>query len=92
MYRPFYITDPHCSWDARDLDYRGPMSETKNANTCQNWLSQSPNKHSMTPSQYPDEGLENHNYCRNPDHTGHAWCYTTNGPRWEYCDVNCRGL
>ena len=29
-----------------------------------------------------------HNYCRNPDNESNgAWCYTTSGTRWEFCDI-----
>ena len=34
----------------------------------------------------PDADLDS-NYCLNPGHVTGPWCYTTDGPRWEYCDV-----
>ena len=38
------------------------------------------------PEEYPDAGLENNNYCRNPDSFPiRAWCY--DGDEWEFCDV-----
>jgi len=70
-------------------DYRGCQTKTRAGNTCQKWGEQSPNKHTYAPASYPEAGLEK-NYCRNPDPddgTPGIWCYTTNGPRWDYCDV-----
>ena len=33
------------------------------------------------------------NYCRNPDKSAKAWCYTTSEVRWEYCAVpECASL
>jgi len=34
------------------------------------------------------KGLGDHNYCRDPNHRGHIWCWTVanSGPAWEYCD------
>ena len=70
-------------------DYRGYVSVTVTGNTCQMWTAQSPVKHSRTLSNYPNKGLGEHNYCRNPDNeSGGAWCYTTNPDyRWQYCDI-----
>eukprot|EP00579_Thalassiosira_antarctica_P016756 CAMPEP_0201945702 /NCGR_PEP_ID=MMETSP0903-20130614/54036_1 /ASSEMBLY_ACC=CAM_ASM_000552 /TAXON_ID=420261 /ORGANISM="Thalassiosira antarctica, Strain CCMP982" /LENGTH=734 /DNA_ID=CAMNT_0048488773 /DNA_START=231 /DNA_END=2435 /DNA_ORIENTATION=+ len=72
-------------------DYRGTISTTaSDTYTCQRWDSQSPHSHEYTPQSYPDKGLENNNYCRNPNGstTPKAWCYTTDpSMRWTYCDV-----
>ena len=47
--------------------------------------------HSRTAENYPNEGLEGgHDYCRNPDGEPQAWCYTTDGPRFE-CDIPACG-
>ncbi|KAI8512634.1 Kringle domain [Branchiostoma belcheri] len=55
---------------------------------CQRWDSQSPHIHPHTPQAHPDAGLEENNFCRNPDHKDRPWCYTTDGDwRWDYCDV-----
>ena len=69
------------------VDYRGIMAVTLGGRTCQKWSEQSPNAHDRTPENYPGKGLGDHNFCRNPDGEPRAWCYTTDGPRWDYCDV-----
>ena len=84
--------DGYKCWDGLQKDYRGPLQVTKSGKLCQKWSSQFPQKHSRTPKNYPEAGLGDHNYCRNPDgDSGGAWCYTTveDDPafRWEYCDV-----
>ena len=71
----------------RQRGYRGLQNKTKSGKTCQRWTSQSPQGHSRTPAKYPNMGLGDHNYCRNPDREpGGIWCYTTDrNKRWEYC-------
>merc|ERR1712003_229437 len=80
-------------WDGLQKDYRGPLQVTESGEKCQKWTAQSPHKHSRTEANYPDEGLGDHNYCRNPDNEeGGAWCYTTNPhQRWDYCHVKTCG-
>jgi len=69
-----------------DQGYRGCQTKTVSGKTCQKWTSQAPHRHSRTPAKYPDAGLGNHNYCRNPDKANTIWCYTTDKKkRWEYC-------
>ena len=43
--------------------------------------------------RYPNAGLGDHNYCRNPDGEPGAWCYTTDpDQKWESCGViDCPG-
>ena len=57
---------------------------------CQKWTSQTPHEHSVTPENFPDGGLGDHNFCRDADgEIAGAWCYTMDpGWRWEYC--SCR--
>ncbi|XP_017577202.1 plasminogen [Pygocentrus nattereri] len=67
--------------------YRGTVAVTESGKTCQTWSSQSPQKHSRTPDNYPCKGLDE-NFCRNPDNERRPWCYTTDPQtRWEYCTV-----
>lgn len=58
--------------------------------TCQKWSEQAPHSHSFTHENYPNMGLGDHNYCRNPDSdAGGVWCYTTFAPViWDYCTIN----
>ena len=67
--------------------YHGNHSTTESGTTCQQWSSQAPHIHPITPlfRRY----LEGHNYCRNPEGRGsRPWCYTTNpSTRWEYCGI-----
>ncbi|XP_070543538.1 apolipoprotein(a)-like [Ptychodera flava] len=77
-----------CYHETDGSDYRGTISMTVNGNTCQEWTEQSPHSHSRTPENYPNAGLGEHNYCRNPDGWSAAWCYTTDASvRWELCDI-----
>ncbi|KAI8502392.1 hypothetical protein Bbelb_199800, partial [Branchiostoma belcheri] len=67
--------------------YRGTVSVTLTGRTCQQWDSQTPHEHEVTPANLPFSGLEQ-NYCRNPDKDKNVWCITTDPEQpWEYCDV-----
>merc|ERR1719209_1983063 len=67
--------------------YRGRKTSTSSGRICQNWASQSPQKHGRTPEKYPNSDLTS-NYCRNPDGELGPWCYTTDSKkRWEYCGI-----
>ena len=69
--------------------YTGNLNKTGSGRTCQKWTSQSPHSHSRTAGNYPNRGIGNHNYCRNPDGENSIWCYTDNrGYRWERCNTN----
>ncbi|XP_006820856.1 uncharacterized protein LOC102803543, partial [Saccoglossus kowalevskii] len=77
-------------WDKSD--YRGTKTTTVGGETCQKWSSQSPHSHIRTEERYPNMGLGDHNYCRNPDGEEDTWCYTSNpNVRWEFCDVGQPG-
>ena len=70
--------------------YRGCQTKTRAGYTCQRWDVQSPHGHATwnTPQTNPNDGLENNNYCRNPDGEPTIWCYTTShNKRWDFCDA-----
>ncbi|KAL5261436.1 hypothetical protein ACHWQZ_G007216 [Mnemiopsis leidyi] len=75
--------------DRRGIKYRGTRSRTVNGRVCQKWTLQRPNAHSRTYQTYPNAGLGDHNYCRNPDNEQGPWCYNGEGtsPRWEFCEI-----
>lgn len=68
----------------RQSDYRGHFSVTRSGFTCKGW--------SMA-ADFPNQGLEDGAFCRNPYGVGQrAWCFVEdgNGVMWDYCDVpNC---
>ena len=68
--------------------YRGCQTKTRSGKTCQKWTDSTPHTHSRTPKNFPDSGIGDHNYCRNPDDDqGGIWCYTTDpNHRWDHCD------
>ena len=71
----------------KGLDYRGHQNKTTGGLTCQKWTSQTPHIHTNTPDKYPNAGLGDNNYCRNPDDAKTIWCYTTDkDKRWDYCN------
>merc|ERR1719213_1275714 len=55
--------------------YKGLLTSTTSGRTCQNWSKTKPHEISIEPSN--ENGLGNHNYCRNPDSSEEKpWCYT----------------
>ncbi|XP_071944842.1 plasminogen-like [Antedon mediterranea] len=85
-------TGDECFNQANAVDYRGVVSQTVSGKTCQRWTSQYPQSHTRTPYNYPTSGLGDHSFCRNPDNSKTAWCYTTDSKkRWEYCNVGKAG-
>lgn len=68
-------------------DYRGEINMTQGNLTCQDWSSQHPHDHKLNPDERPWDGLSG-NFCRNPDNSQRAWCYTTSPDiLWDYCAV-----
>jgi len=78
-----------CYNDVNGTDYRGSVSKTKSGLECQLWSHQSPQQHTKTHLNFPDDGLGGHNHCRNPAREERGpWCYTTSpGARFELCEV-----
>ena len=67
--------------------YRGCQDTTRTGRACMKWTQQSPHTHDISTSKYPDAGIGDHNFCRNPDGEDTIWCYTTDSTkRWDYCD------
>ncbi|XP_078621287.1 uncharacterized protein LOC144887761 [Branchiostoma floridae x Branchiostoma japonicum] len=63
--------------EGKGKSYRGYVAVTKSGLACQRWDSQTPHRHSFTPEDLPDSGLEE-NYCRNPmESQPGPWCITT---------------
>lgn len=82
------LDEMSCSCNSDETDYRGSIATTISGRTCQKWTEQNPHDHTRTPENYPNAGLGNHNFCRNPDGESGAWCYTTDSDvRWEFCDI-----
>merc|ERR1719473_2633071 len=74
--------------------YRGLVTSTNSGRTCQVWTKDKPHKIDKEPSQ--ENGLGNHNYCRNPDGSeDKPWCYTMDPSpdhKKETCEVpKCTG-
>ena len=76
-----------CNLGLNGTDYRGGASTSSSGLQCQAWTSQTPHTHDRTPTNYPDSGLGDHNFCRNPDgEPDGPWCYTTDpSVRWALC-------
>jgi len=70
-------------------DYRGTINVTASGKECIKWDETEYYK----PEDYPNDGLEDNNYCRKPgDWRDHVWCYTAEedefgNKRREDCDV-----
>jgi hypothetical protein len=73
--------------------YRGLVTSTTSGRTCQNWLDQKPHKIEIKATK--DNGLGNHNFCRNPDDSFEKpWCFTMDpNKEKEECEVPvCGGM
>lgn len=82
--------DAECHEEDTGFDYRGVTSTTVNDHTCFNWNTVSSFGYEISPEKYPEAGIGDHNYCRNPDAGDDgAWCYTSDPSEhyWEYCDI-----
>ena len=55
-----------CYTDVNGTDYRGTVSKTASGLECQFWSHQSPQQHTKSHQNFPEDGLGGHNHCRNP--------------------------
>merc|ERR1719316_2253136 len=79
----------------KGYSYRGLLSNTVSGRTCQKWTAEKPHIIGIEPTE--ENGLGNHNFCRNPDESEEKpWCYTMDPNKEhakEVCEVpKCKGL
>ena len=75
---------------SKGMTYRGRVRTTVTGKVCQAWTSNYPHIHSRHPENFPNAGLADGPYCRNPDGDKQPWCFTTDANvLWDYCDI-CR--
>jgi len=79
----------------KGLTYRGLVAYTVSGRTCQKWVAEGPHTVGIEPTE--ENGLGNHNFCRNPDQSEEKpWCYTMD-PNEEHakevCEIpKCAGM
>ena len=77
-------------YTGRGIDYRGTANIATGGDgetyECLKWTSQTAIVNNWTVEDYPEGGLGDHNYCRNPDHNYRGlWCVTAEEPYYKYC-------
>ena len=79
----FSMSDTHeCFNEKNGVDYRGTISKTREGTSCLNW-------ESVSEEVTQNNGVGDHNYCRNPDDSpGGPWCYIESTPNKGYCDID----
>merc|ERR1719197_1601482 len=81
--------------DDKGKGYRGLVTSTTSGRACQVWTKDKPHTISTEPST--ENGVGNHNYCRNPDGSeDKPWCFTMDpspAHKKETCEVpKCEGM
>ena len=85
-----HYSDSCYKYTGRGIDYRGTFNiandEGGETYDCLKWTSQTAIQNKWTVKKYPEEGLGDHNYCRNPDHWDRGpWCVTAEEPYFKLC-------
>ncbi|KAL4241093.1 Neurotrypsin [Mactra antiquata] len=82
--RPLETTEDakECLTTERGTQYRGTTSLTSKGTPCIKWSKST----DINPVTYPNTGLGDHNYCRNPDNDESPWCFVSDG-EFEFCDI-----
>ncbi|XP_066570257.1 tissue-type plasminogen activator isoform X2 [Amia ocellicauda] len=83
-------TEEKCA-TGRGVGYRGTWAVTRSGANCINWNATAlvvKKYHARLPNS-ATLGLDNHNYCRNPDNDTLPWCYVYSGVQltWEHCSL-----
>merc|ERR1719411_2032833 len=92
---PSWVPTPVCTGCDENVNighrqdgYRGCQDHSRTGNECQNWITARSNWARIVDGEserFPDKGLGDHNFCRNPDHEPEGiWCWTAT--TWEYCN------
>jgi len=85
----FMKANPITEDEDKGLTYRGLVTSTVSGRTCQNWLEKKPQEIPDDLKPDKENGLGNHNFCRNPDQSmDKPWCYTMDPTKEkEVCEI-----
>ncbi len=78
------VTPAPCEMRDKGVGYRGKRDFTASGALCVDWRF----NFNFDLSLYPEAGLEDGAFCRNPDGKAQPWCFVRSmaSPGWEYCD------